>query len=134
MSRPTYAQEIKDRSRWVTEKFSRTGPDVVFAIEVATHEHLKTSKVEPTAENIGALAADKDQQPARDAIMTAAQAACKYVNKTNVPRCLEAHALQMNGTLTDPPEEAPAEEPPAEDPPADAPKADPPAPKATAKK
>jgi hypothetical protein len=61
--------------------------------------------------------------------MTAAQAACKYVNKTNVPRCLEAHALQMNGTLTDPPEEAPAEEPPA-----DAPKADPPAPKATAKK
>jgi hypothetical protein len=124
-SRPTYTAAIRDRSKFVTRTYSRTGPDVIFAIEEATTAHLAERKLELNAEVLSELASAKDQAEHRTAVLEAAKKSCKYVNKTNVPRCLEAHALQLAEKLEVPaPPTAPTAAAPAEEPKADAAPAD----------
>lgn len=91
INRGTYTDEQKARAHWVSDKYTRTGPDVVKAIELATLEVLDVKNL--TLKRLQ----DAFANPAVcESIREKAVETCKYVTKTNVPRVLEAHIEQLS--------------------------------------
>jgi hypothetical protein len=93
VNRGTYTEDQKARSAWITEKYARTGPDVVKAIELATRAVLELEDNQNlTLHRLETAFADPT---VCEAIRANAAESCRYVSKTNVPRALEAHIAQL---------------------------------------
>jgi hypothetical protein len=96
INRGSYTDDQKRRAHWITDHYSRTGPDVVKAIENGTLAVLELELADLDSEALDAAFASPETC---EKIRESAAGSCKYVTKTNVPRALEAHSRQLAGTL-----------------------------------